>query len=1516
MENYLDTFTEELLHINEAGRNKLIDLGGGDISKTYYLSHKLHEDTALYALRVLNARIGKIGNTILRGSALAGEQIVGRSINDFEWQGGDGIKDARQLSQFIKDVYEELNLKGNNPLFLSIGAIRWRIVVSQDEIREVRSPLLIFPIRLIRSVGTSPVCIEFVDDDAYFNPCLIHKFRQVLGSEVADAFPHPNGGGAFDEPISLQKLGTGEEYFACVHEYVESCKRADVENKTVFEFEKNVVAIAQYNHDELCMYYDIKRNLDKIYAHPLVKRIFTENRPDNRAQYLKEPDYVLPHDSVQEDMIRRVVNGESLIIKGPPGTGKTLTIANMIAALLAENKKVLLSSKKHSALAEVNAKLPEPLRKFVMLMDYETAAQAAKVNPTGIKKDFEKLLSAKKVFRPDPLAYKAREYANAEKTAALTFLADYADKTFTDGTVADGSYYEALDTYLKSDLPVVPFAAPEDVAAVTGAQYAQLLAKVKDAGVHFGTLTGGGAHSVRKSPWWGASASVDIESAFADYTALAASADAVYKDISSLLGDCRENMNGLFLCDVYGAMRSVLSSEQTLCILSAKNADGEFGGVKRSLKAFEAVRAGIEEGRFALADEEGARAHLPAGGFGCAEVLAFDELECLCRNAALFSGENGAFLSDKDIASLVALTDRILELEERRKEHLFNARRVFAEETLEREGERFARAQAVLGRYAGGAVKPKTFDFKAKKIYEELAAMSFLGKADFGEVVEAVGQVAEAAQCAREADGTADLICKVFRRKLEAEQLGSLFIVFEKSRAAGVTAHRLVEEAQAAHAEICALADSMRCPEDRYTVRELAAACRAELAARDLEKALAALAEKASVPVGPDFSSAGAEKYARSALAVHALFENAPFRFRTPADNLETAQILRSAPEESKKAIETLCDGLEAFGDRHFRSGYTQTEQLTAGDLILFSREADDRGVLSAALRYQSILHDPSNALPLYAFFAPFEEEDAGELPRFEESFEHSFYGLAVSARMRKMGLLRNGLGKNVARSLEKLAAAEQKAEKANVALIEAKCMARLDADDPDFAFLAAERDPSATVRSIFKKYAKQILKLKKCFILSPSTASVLFRPEEYSDFDIVIVDEASQLEPVNLLPVLFRSRQCVIVGDEWQMPPIKHFVAKYEKRVVAEDGSVSFVLEPEISALTLALRNQAFRAEQLVCHYRSKTESLIAFSQRAFYPYMRTFPAPVPMQEGLGFRDVYVPEGRCFRGENTAEAERVVQVIEEHFERYYDEEKGVLNRSFGVVAFGQEQTECIERLVRADRKLHEKIKKALKNFEDVPEKLMFFKTIETVQGQETAHLILSLTYGRTADGRITNSYGQLNRDKLGKCIFNVAVTRAQYCVTVVHSVLPEEITGDNVAYIREYLEVSRRFGEGGRDQFVSEEPGRGFLRSVADYIVSRGIDRKRVVFNYGVTAGSVRMPVAVLSEDMKKAELGIWCEKPTGSRYNYLDYNMRYYNNLKACGWNLHRICAHDWVDNAEAEREALSAALEKYVK
>ena len=424
-------------------------------------------------------------------------------------------------------------------------------------------------------------------------------------------------------------------------------------------------------------------------------------------------------------------------------------------------------------------------------------------------------------------------------------------------------------------------------------------------------------------------------------------------------------------------------------------------------------------------------------------------------------------------------------------------------------------------------------------------------------------------------------------------------------------------------------------------------------------------------------------------------------------------------------------------------------------------------------------------------------------------------------------------------------------------------------------------------------------------------------RPDEFSDFDVAIIDEASQLEPVNLLPVLFRTRQCVMVGDEYQMPPISHFKIKNSARINNEDEELSF--DTDISALSLALANNAFETEELACHYRSKTETLIAFSQREFYPYMRTFPAAVPFGEGLGFKDIYVENGLCDGGVNPAEAQEVIKCINAHFDKYFDEKTGVLASSLGVVAFGEAQLKYILSLVSKDAKLYNRIQTAKTNFDDVEEKLIFFKTIESVQGQETENLVLSLTYGRDKNGALRLTFGELNRDALGKCIFNVAVTRAQNKVTVIHSVKPEDLGGNpRIAFIRDYLLLVRRFSEAGRGQFLSSKPEKGenFVNSVANFVVKCGYDKERVVINYGVTDGSVKIPVAVLSKDLQTAELGIWCEQPVMKKYDFFDYNLRYYRSLQSRGWNMCRVFAHDWTDNRRHEEEALLNALKKFVK
>lgn len=134
---------------------------------------------------------------------------------------------------------------------------------------------------------------------------------------------------------------------------------------------------------------------------------------------------------------------------------------------------------------------------------------------------------------------------------------------------------------------------------------------------------------------------------------------------------------------------------------------------------------------------------------------------------------------------------------------------------------------------------------------------------------------------------------------------------------------------------------------------------------------------------------------------------------------------------------------------------------------------------------------------------------------------------------------------------------------------------------------------------------------------------------------------------------------------------------------------------------------------------------------------------------------------------------------------------------------------------------------------------------------------------------------------------------------------------------IKEYLEYVARFSEGGKAQFVEDGDHKklGFVRSIIDFIVKEGhISEDRIALNCGATEGSIRIPLAILNEERTEAKLAIFCEYPiAGERYT--DFMGKYTDILKNRGWNIYRIFAHDWIDNAVAEREELLRVLRKFV-
>lgn len=1514
----IETFTVDLLHVNDVDKNKLIDLKAGDISKTYFLSRNQTENLSKYALEVICSRYGKTGNTVLRGSSevCGSEQILGKDLNDFDWQDGYGDKDSTALRKYIENVYKELALKGNNPLFLSVGAIRWKTVCKDSSLKEVSSPLILFPIKLVRSGGkTSPVYVEFVGDEIYLNPCFFAKLRLDMGEKIVEEFPHPNGFNIdIDSPVELDKLGNGEGYFSRVLEYVRSQKRQDISAETTFEFEKNVVAIAQYNHDELCMYYDIKKNKEKIYSHPLVQRIFSKCEPIDENSFPQvNAQFIMPRDSVQERIVNKVASGQSLIIKGPPGTGKTLTIINLISSLMAQNKRVLLSSQKTAAMFEVFAKLPPELRKFVMLLDSETETQAAKLNVNDVRAEFNELLRERKEFSSSAKVYGELDVGLNQINSAVRSLKNYVDVTYGKKEILQGSYYDALEVLCENTAETVPFAHPKDLYNLTKEEFDVLSNQVEDAGKWFDRVSAD--HGFIKSPWYpieGDFDGADIESALEFNSDTVKDAYAVCEQVKGIFENEFEGYKQLPLNVLEFISSNKIDENLLSAVVDQENAsiiDGVKLAYECYLKEEKPLVKDIEIDFDAIEEyTDGLTASKVDLSLKKSEFIKFNEYFSIL-NLLKESGR---------IDTLKKIIQSIKELEDKLTQTNDAFYSIFSSDISEQDLSVVIDAYESLKSYVDINVSaPKVFDFKAKKLYSKLKNLGYGQELDFAQVVEGVNlyhQILSLLDSIKEAKVKT---CSQFRLKLTDEELSTLFAFANKISLSGISAKTYVENFENGKDLTFKAVVKASCAED-YTLSDLVKSYRVAKAKEKLN----AIVQRFCAVTGEQRIADNLLNFAKNIVGSYSLAKNKAFGGDFNLIEKCCSLAFKHGFGLAEK-ISALKVKLESFGCKYFHTFYTKSPlNLNLCDLEIFIAESTDRNIFNAVNEYLDITLNSSETYSLERFFRPFElgVKERG-VNSFKQIFTRSVYLYAVSFYQALMGEARNGLGERTTRGYEEYVEGTSAVDKATLTVIENQCMSRINPDDADFAFLKAERSIGETLRRFFKERARAILKLKKCFILSPSTASVFFGREEYENFDIVIIDEASQLEPTAVLPVLFRSKQVVLVGDEWQMPPIRHFTSRSEKAILSEDGEYK-ILGQNTSVLSLALENCAFPTEKFVCHYRSKTESLISFSQERFYPDMRTFPATLPKADGLGFKDVYIADGRCDGGANVQEAMQAVKEFKEIFERYYDVNKEELTQSIGVVAFGKEQKTLIENLVAKDKELSAKMEKAYRNFNDVPEKLVFFKTIETVQGQECEHLILSITYGKSKTGSIVQSFGELNRgfneDKLGQCIFNVAVTRAKSSVTVLHSVRSEEITGESVKFIGDYLKTIERFSVGGKAQWVGKsfEESKGFIRQVADYVVSLGIDKERIVIDCGMNIGSVKLPIVILSKDLQQAQLALWCERPVEGNTDFIDYNVRYVESLRNRGWNIVRTYIHDWVDNNASERKLIAKAIEKYVK
>ena len=104
-------------------------------------------------------------------------------------------------------------------------------------------------------------------------------------------------------------------------------------------------------------------------------------------------------------------------------------------------------------------------------------------------------------------------------------------------------------------------------------------------------------------------------------------------------------------------------------------------------------------------------------------------------------------------------------------------------------------------------------------------------------------------------------------------------------------------------------------------------------------------------------------------------------------------------------------------------------------------------------------------------------------------------------------------------------------------------------------------------IRKLFKTAGETLQRIKPVLLMSPISVAQ-FLPPGSVEFDLLVIDEASQVRPEDALGLVARAKQIVVVGDNKQLPPTSFF-----DRVVADDEEQDDTDEATETALGAAAR-------------------------------------------------------------------------------------------------------------------------------------------------------------------------------------------------------------------------------------------------------------------------------------------------------------------------------------------------------
>jgi len=1242
--------------------------------------------------------------------------------------------DETELETKLVDLYRNarttLQEGGANTLFLALGFLNW---TRDDKAgQKYKAPLILIPVSLNRKSARSGFTVCLHEDEPRFNPTLIEMLRQDfnLNLGIMDGdLPHDDAG------LDIARI------WKIVSHAVRDIKGWEVSDEVVlasFSFAKYLmwVDLAQRT-DQLRQSAVVRHLIDtprepypSTVAFPIAKQLDVDFGPETTF-------CPLPADSSQLSAVMAGARGKDFVLIGPPGTGKSQTIANLIAQCLAEGKRVLFVSEKIAALDVVYRRLRE-----VGLGEFCLELHSSKARKLDVISQLQKAWDAQGDV--DPNEWRAQAVKLKRYRDGLNEYVERLHHRHPNGL----TIYKAIGNVVDGmDVPVLELswaaADAHDLAQLDLLRDVTERLGVNAEAVGTDELLKGPLMAVGRADWtptWQQAfvstarsvvpAAEDVQraiSAFQDVTGLLGlptnrRARAAISDLSRSLPDAFGHQWGFvfrpsvreLLGRLPEGMRLVLEHRELCAQISPAWPESVVARCKKALALLaERERVYAELGKPWSSD---AVAELEKG------LRLLDELAASEDNLSVRYGEQVGQINVHQLQRGWAEAERsVWPMSSLRKRQLTR--------TLQ---------DCVTGAGDADVAKDLPILVRIRDLKSELAGV------EIGPVVEGIWAGLKTRQeFVRTALRFQESLAQARQRADWADQE---FEPIENGRcgaalAAELDRLRMLRRLDADINALQALSDDTSGLWAGHATRPhlLAAAMRFATALRDVQDAGALQGEHDEVAssecggvLAADYQRlrqravveeklrgfddlrsltggtwAGLQTRAEAIDRVVSFHASISAAIANLAESPEDTAALRQAFEQLVVDGNALLDPFGPFVDaaRQYRHAI-ETLQPTLGqlsstgafsegvalhfhDLPLDDLIACCRQIVSAEPRLRAWcawrkVRDEALAHSLASVVHAMESgaiRPSDVLRAFETNYSRWWLNRTVDNEP----VIRGFVSAEHEKRIGDFRALDKQFTDATRALVRASLCSGMPKADTvtrtsEWGVLRHEinkKKQHMPLRELMKSIPTALAKLTPCLLMSPLSIAQ-YLAADASTFDLVVFDEASQIPVWDAIGAMARGKQVVMVGDPKQLPPTAFF-DRAESSADDEDveGDLESILD-ECMGANLPTMNLAW-------HYRSRNESLIAFSNHRYYGGgLVTFPSPVTEDRAVSFHHVAGVYEKGGARINKVEAKALVTDIVAKLKSPGFKDSKL---TIGVVTFNTEQMNLIEDLLDDERR-------------------------------------------------------------------------------------------------------------------------------------------------------------------------------------------------------------------------------------